>query len=94
MVEANSPQGNVRSARVRHFFDAQDREELSVAKDESLLILLDHDVPAERIIFVCLFATRRGLSSILYAFPKVRVVVASVQDPKDYNFGDRFFGTA
>ena len=57
-------------------------------------VLLDHDVPAERIIFVCLFATRRGLSSILYAFPKVRVVVASVQDPKGYNFGDRFFGTA
>lgn len=68
----------------------------------ALRVLLEHDVPEERIIFCSLLMAASGVHNIAYAFPRVRIVTSAV-DPmvndKFYvipgigNFGDRFFGT-
>uniref|UniRef100_A0A7M5UYR2 Uridine kinase n=2 Tax=Clytia hemisphaerica TaxID=252671 RepID=A0A7M5UYR2_9CNID len=68
----------------------------------AIRILLDHDVKEENITFVSLIMARPGVYTIASAFPKVRIVTASVDPdtnekfhiiPGIGNFGNRFFGT-
>ncbi|XP_065843098.1 uridine-cytidine kinase-like 1 isoform X2 [Oscarella lobularis] len=68
----------------------------------AIRVLLDHDVPAENILLVCLIAAEIGIHTVAYAFPKVKIVTAAVDPdinehyhilPGIGNFGDRFFGT-
>ncbi|RKP26725.1 uracil phosphoribosyltransferase-domain-containing protein [Syncephalis pseudoplumigaleata] len=46
----------------------------------AIRVLLDHDVPEDRIIFLSLLSAPQGLHSIAKAFPKVRIVTSMV-DP-------------
>lgn len=39
----------------------------------AIRVLLDHDVPPERIIFISLIAAPQGIHAIAYAFPAVKV---------------------
>ncbi|KAI8055350.1 uridine kinase [Syncephalis plumigaleata] len=68
----------------------------------AIRVLLDHDVPEDRIIFLSLLSAPQGLHSIARAFPKVRIVTSMVDpglsddlyiEPGMGNFGDRYFGT-
>jgi uridine kinase len=69
----------------------------------AIRVLLDHDVPEERIIFLSFLAGSQGLHMISKAFPKVNVVTSYVDpilnpdtlflEPGLGNFGDRYFGT-
>lgn len=69
----------------------------------AIRVLLDHDVPEERIIFLSFLAGSQGLHMISKAFPKVKVVTSYVDpilnpdtlflEPGLGNFGDRYFGT-
>ena len=68
----------------------------------ALRVLLDHDVPEDRIFLCSLLMARSGVHNIAYAFPKVRIITSAVDpDVNDMfyvipgigNFGDRFFGT-
>ncbi|KND02157.1 uridine kinase [Spizellomyces punctatus DAOM BR117] len=68
----------------------------------AIRVILDHDVPQDRIIFLSLIAAPLGLHTIANAFPSVRVVTAEVDQELDDqghvvpgfgNFGDRYFGT-
>ncbi|KAG0168016.1 hypothetical protein DFQ30_005384 [Apophysomyces sp. BC1015] len=69
----------------------------------ALRVLLDHDVPPERIIFMTFLATPVGLHAIANAFPRVKIVTSMVDpilskdtlfiEPGIGNFGDRYFGT-
>ncbi|KAJ3022062.1 hypothetical protein HKX48_007102 [Thoreauomyces humboldtii] len=68
----------------------------------AIRVILDHDVPQDRILFLSIIASPGGLHTIARAFPKVRVVVAEVDKEIDGsahivpgfgNFGDRYFGT-
>ncbi|KAF7732570.1 hypothetical protein EC973_003317 [Apophysomyces ossiformis] len=69
----------------------------------ALRVLLDHDVPPERIIFMTFLATPIGLNVIANAFPRVKIVTSMVDpvlsketlyiEPGIGNFGDRYFGT-
>ncbi|CAG8571845.1 6686_t:CDS:10, partial [Ambispora leptoticha] len=47
----------------------------------AIRVLLDHDVPEERIIFLTFLASPQGLHAIANAFPKVKVCTSMV-DPK------------
>ncbi|KAI7906064.1 uridine kinase [Cokeromyces recurvatus] len=69
----------------------------------AIRVLLDHEVPEERIIFVSFLAAQIGLTVITNAFPRVRIVTSMVDpnfnkeklwiEPGIGNFGDRYFGT-
>ncbi|KAJ3152085.1 Uridine-cytidine kinase-like 1 [Geranomyces michiganensis] len=68
----------------------------------AIRVIIDHEVPADRIIFLSLLASPLGLHTIARAFPEVRIVVAEVDKEIDEqghlcpgfgNFGDRYFGT-
>ncbi|KAI8983947.1 uridine kinase [Mycotypha africana] len=69
----------------------------------AIRVLLDHEVPEERIIFVCFLASRIGLTVITNAFPRIKIVTSMVDpdfnreklwiEPGIGNFGDRYFGT-
>ncbi|RUS16214.1 hypothetical protein BC937DRAFT_91491 [Endogone sp. FLAS-F59071] len=69
----------------------------------AIRVLLDHDVPAEHIIFLTFLAAPQGIHVIANAFPKVRIVTSMVDpalspdtlwiEPGLGNFGDRYFGT-
>lgn len=68
----------------------------------AIRVLLDHDVPPQNIIFVCLISAPTGLHALSYAFPQVKVVTGAVDRtlnehffivPGIGNFGDRYFGT-
>lgn len=69
----------------------------------AIRVLLDHDVPEERIIFLSFLAGPQGLYTISNAFPKVKIVTSFVDpilnpstlflEPGLGNFGDRYFGT-
>ncbi|KAK9711166.1 Uridine kinase [Basidiobolus ranarum] len=68
----------------------------------ALRVLLDHDVPEDRIVFLSILSTPQGLHAISKAFPKVRIVTSMVDpglshnlfiEPGMGNFGDRYFGT-
>ncbi|KAJ1564761.1 hypothetical protein HK405_014032 [Cladochytrium tenue] len=69
-------------------------------------VILDHGVPEDRVLFLCLLAAPHGLHAVARAFPGVRVVTSAVDaDLSDRlhilpgigtvgsNFGDRYFGT-
>ncbi|KAL1922355.1 uncharacterized protein VTP21DRAFT_9894 [Calcarisporiella thermophila] len=69
----------------------------------AIRVILDHDVPEDRIIFLCLLAAPQGLHVIANAFPRVKICCSMVDEKVDENtlfiepgignFGDRFFGT-
>ncbi|KAG0371234.1 uracil phosphoribosyltransferase-domain-containing protein [Gamsiella multidivaricata] len=69
----------------------------------AIRVLLDHDVPEDRIIFLSFLAAPQGLYTISNAFPKVKIVTSYVDpvlnantlflEPGLGNFGDRYFGT-
>ncbi|KAI8890816.1 uridine kinase [Backusella circina FSU 941] len=69
----------------------------------AIRILLDHEVPEERIIFVCILAAQVGLAVLTKAFPRITIVTSGVDpelnkrklwiEPGMGNFGDRYFGT-
>ncbi|CAH1776024.1 unnamed protein product, partial [Owenia fusiformis] len=68
----------------------------------AIRVLLDHDVPEENIMLLCLLMAESGVHSVAYAFPKVKIVTTMVDSevndcyhilPGIGNFGDRFFGT-
>ncbi|ORZ03416.1 uracil phosphoribosyltransferase-domain-containing protein [Syncephalastrum racemosum] len=69
----------------------------------ALRVLLDHEVPEDRIIFMAFLAAPVGLNVIAKAFPKVKIVTSMVDPvlsrdtlwilPGIGNFGDRYFGT-
>ncbi|RKO93142.1 uracil phosphoribosyltransferase-domain-containing protein, partial [Blyttiomyces helicus] len=69
----------------------------------AIRVLLDHDVPQERIIFLSLIASPLGVSTIAKAFPSVKIVTSEVDaelDDKLYivpgfgNFGGMCFEAA
>lgn len=69
----------------------------------AIRVLLDHDVPEDRIIFLSFLAGPHGLHTIARAFPRVKIVTSYVDsvlnahtlflEPGLGNFGDRYFGT-
>lgn len=69
----------------------------------AIRVLLDHDVPEDRIIFLSFLACPQGLYTISNAFPKVKIVTSFLDhvlnadtlflEPGLGNFGDRYFGT-
>ncbi|KAJ3053899.1 Uridine-cytidine kinase-like 1 [Rhizophlyctis rosea] len=68
----------------------------------AIRVILDHDVPEDRIIFLTLIAAPLGVHTIANAFPAVRIVASEVDKELDEwlhivpgfgNFGDRYFGT-
>ncbi|KAI8818539.1 uridine-cytidine kinase 1-like 1 [Fimicolochytrium jonesii] len=68
----------------------------------AIRVILDHDVPQDRILFLSLIASPLGIHTIANAFPQVKVVTAEVDIEVDElghvvpgfgNFGDRYFGT-
>ncbi|XP_056150521.1 uridine-cytidine kinase-like 1 [Lampris incognitus] len=65
-------------------------------------VLLDHDVPEDKIFLLSLLMAEMGVNSVAYAFPKVRIITTAVDKevndqfhiiPGIGNFGDRYFGT-
>ncbi|KAF9405406.1 hypothetical protein BGZ94_003563 [Podila epigama] len=69
----------------------------------AIRVLLDHDVPEDRIIFLSFLACPQGLHTISKAFPRVKIVTSYIDsilnaqtlylEPGLGNFGDRYFGT-
>ena len=68
----------------------------------AIRVLLDHDVPEEKIVLLSLLMASPGIQSIAYAFPSVKMVTTAADATinEDYhiipgigNFGDRYFGT-
>uniref|UniRef100_A0A8C5FLX9 Uridine-cytidine kinase n=1 Tax=Gadus morhua TaxID=8049 RepID=A0A8C5FLX9_GADMO len=68
----------------------------------AIRVLLDHDVPEERIFLLSLLMAEMGVHSVAYAFPGVRIITTAVDKevneqfhiiPGIGNFGDRYFGT-
>ncbi|XP_058535270.1 uridine-cytidine kinase-like 1 isoform X10 [Ochotona princeps] len=65
-------------------------------------VLLDHDVPEDKIFLLSLLMAEMGVHSVAYAFPSVRIITTAVDKrvndlfriiPGIGNFGDRYFGT-
>ncbi|XP_075427780.1 uridine-cytidine kinase-like 1 isoform X3 [Ascaphus truei] len=65
-------------------------------------VLLDHEVPEEKIFLLSLLMAELGVHSVAYAFPRVRILTTAVDKkvndlfriiPGIGNFGDRYFGT-
>ncbi|XP_049506378.1 uridine-cytidine kinase-like 1 isoform X6 [Panthera uncia] len=65
-------------------------------------VLLDHDVPEDKIFLLSLLMAEMGVHSVAYAFPQVRILTTAVDKrvndlfriiPGIGNFGDRYFGT-
>jgi len=69
----------------------------------AIRVLLDHNVPQERILFLSFLACPQGVHTIANAFPKVKIVTSFMDpvlnaetlflEPGLGNFGDRYFGT-
>lgn len=69
----------------------------------AIRVLLDHNVPEERILFLSFLACPQGVHTIANAFPKVKIVTSFMDpilntetlylEPGLGNFGDRYFGT-
>ncbi|KAH9523593.1 Uridine-cytidine kinase-like 1 [Bulinus truncatus] len=68
----------------------------------AIRVLLDHDVPEEKIFLCSLLMAESGVHTVAYAFPKVKIVTTAVDKemsddfhilPGLGNFGDRYFGT-
>ncbi|XP_021178772.2 uridine-cytidine kinase-like 1a isoform X5 [Fundulus heteroclitus] len=65
-------------------------------------VLLDHEVPEDKIMLVSLLMAELGVHSVAYAFPKVKIITTAVDKDLDEffqvvpgigDFGDRYFGT-
>ncbi|XP_069506956.1 uridine-cytidine kinase-like 1 isoform X7 [Ambystoma mexicanum] len=65
-------------------------------------VLLDHDVPEDKIFLLSLLMAEMGVHSVAYAFPQVKIITTAVDKkvndlfriiPGIGNFGDRYFGT-
>ncbi|XP_077079661.1 uridine-cytidine kinase-like 1 [Siphateles boraxobius] len=65
-------------------------------------VLLDHDVQEDKILLVSLLMAELGVSSVAYAFPRVKIITTAVDKSLDDllhlipgigDFGDRYFGT-
>ncbi|CAL8077886.1 unnamed protein product [Calicophoron daubneyi] len=68
----------------------------------AMRILVEHDVPEERIILISLIMAMQGVHSVAYTYPKAHIVTTFVDGglndqfhivPGIGNFGDRYFGT-
>ncbi|CAB5310952.1 unnamed protein product [Rhizophagus irregularis] len=69
----------------------------------AIRVLLDHDVPEDKIIFLNFLATPLGLHVITNVFPKVKICTSMIDpkindetlfiEPGMGNFGDRYYGT-
>ncbi|CAG5112187.1 Oidioi.mRNA.OKI2018_I69.chr2.g6430.t1.cds [Oikopleura dioica] len=69
----------------------------------AIRVLLDHDFQEENILLVSLLMANCGAQAISYAFPKVKIITATLDPEYDAesgriipgfgNFGDRYFGT-
>ncbi|KAG0042275.1 hypothetical protein BGZ83_000696 [Gryganskiella cystojenkinii] len=69
----------------------------------AIRVLLDHNIPEERILFLSFLAGPQGVHTISNAFPKVKIVTSFMDpilnpetlflEPGLGNFGDRYFGT-
>ncbi|CAG8459874.1 13850_t:CDS:10 [Funneliformis caledonium] len=69
----------------------------------AIRVLLDHNVPEDRIMFLTFLATPLGLHVISNAFPKVKICTSMIDpkindetlfiEPGMGNFGDRYYGT-
>ncbi|CAF1654204.1 unnamed protein product, partial [Adineta ricciae] len=69
----------------------------------AIRVLLDHNVPEEKIALLSLLVSKQGVQTVAYAFPKVKIVTTACDTELDQetgfirpglgNFGDRYFGT-
>ncbi|CAH8864345.1 unnamed protein product [Trichobilharzia szidati] len=68
----------------------------------AMRILVEHDVPEDRIILISLIMATQGVHSVAYTYPKAHIVTTAVDPglnesyhiiPGVGNFGDRYFGT-
>jgi uracil phosphoribosyltransferase len=68
----------------------------------AIQVLIDRGVKEDRIIFINLVASPKGIDSILTAYPQLRIITAHIDagmNEKKYivpglgDFGDRYFGT-
>jgi uridine kinase len=68
----------------------------------AIRLLLDHNIPQEKIIFINLISSPQGVDMVTYTFPKVNIVTTAIDTtlselgyilPGIGNFGDRYFGT-
>ena len=68
----------------------------------AIRVLLDHDVPEEKIVLIVYIAAPQGLHAITNAFPKVKIVVSWIDPTIDDNyelrpgmgnFANRYYGT-
>lgn len=55
-------------------------------------VLVDHEVPEEKIVFVTYFAGKLGVNRLLKVFPKVKVVVSTIsEDFQERWIEERYF---
>ncbi|CAM4876238.1 unnamed protein product [Rotaria socialis] len=69
----------------------------------AIRVLLDHNVPEDKIALLSLLVSKQGVLTVAYAFPKVKIVTTAYDTQLDQetgficpglgNFGDRYFGT-
>ncbi|VEL20792.1 unnamed protein product [Protopolystoma xenopodis] len=68
----------------------------------AIRVLVEHDVPEDRIILASLIMAPQGVYSVAYTYPQAHIVTTAVDNglTDDYhivpgvgNFGDRYFGT-
>ncbi|CAF1639735.1 unnamed protein product [Rotaria sp. Silwood1] len=69
----------------------------------AIRVLLDHNVPEDKIALLSLLVSKQGVQTVAYAFPKVKIVTTACDTELDQytgficpglgNFGDRYFGT-
>ncbi|CAH8602080.1 unnamed protein product [Schistosoma guineensis] len=68
----------------------------------AMRILVEHDVPEDKIILISLIMASQGVHSVAYTYPKAHIVTTAVDSglndsyhivPGVGNFGDRYFGT-
>jgi uridine kinase len=67
----------------------------------AIMVIIEHHVPENKIVYVCITATCLGLSKVVTAFPHVRIVCSEIDD-EDYgadeevpgmgDFGTRYYG--
>eukprot|EP00771_Trimastix_marina_P001539 gnl/Trimastix_PCT/262.p1 GENE.gnl/Trimastix_PCT/262~~gnl/Trimastix_PCT/262.p1 ORF type:complete len:245 (+),score=72.90 gnl/Trimastix_PCT/262:80-736(+) len=69
---------------------------------KAIEILIDHGVPEQKIVFICMVAAPEGVAAITTRFPKLKIVAAALDshlNERNYiipglgDFGDRYFGT-
>lgn len=60
---------------------------------QSIRELKKNSVKEEKILICTLFVTPHSVSSVLTAYPKVRILTTEVNDDCALHFGERYFGT-